>query len=449
MQGLLLVLNGLSRTVDIVLLVLELNYWLVSSLISFLFWTIHFIFSLPGTISLTLLQCWDCVCLGLAVAGESSWVLIVDAVQTVGNVLRGALAGLDALQLAWNLLCHVVIRSKEMMQRGLLNIALSGQNLHRQVWEALTITTSLATYLVNTLLNLILIAVQYVFSALLSFWFCMVNLLFISKEWILTMISQLSNTGATMVILLWAPFQMAADVLVYCSTGVGAIVSKHLYKVLLLLFLIWVSRMVLRPSPAIRFLQEKLSMFYQSLLMCLHIVLSSDVWRRVAERSLQLLRMYGAAWYRSMNAMRTRAQDVPQRVDRVQNRPEPARPADLPPARLIFHVQPNSQRNSAGDRAQTSQRAPPAPQGNAPQGNASTSRKKEAAKEDPWKLLKQQEESRKCVICQDENKSILLLPCRHLCLCAQCSHILLQQPILQRNCPLCRHYILQALNVYM
>ncbi|XP_018431439.1 PREDICTED: RING finger protein 26 [Nanorana parkeri] len=441
MQVLLLILSGVGWAVDLVLLVLDLNYWLVSSLVSFLCWTIHFIFSLPGAISLTLLQCWECAWLGMTAVGDCCCGLVVGAVQTAGNMLGGALAGLDSLQLAWNLVCHLGIRSKEMMQRGLLNIALSGQNLHRQVWEALTIGGSLAAYLVNTLVNLFLIGVQYVCSGVLSLWLGVVNVIFMSKEWIIAMFSQLSNTAVTVVILLWAPFKMAVDIFVLCSTNIGVIMFKHLYEVLLLLFLIWVSRMFFRPSPAARFLQEKLNMFYQTLLVCLQIILSSDVWRRVVDRSLQLLRIYGAAWYRSVNRVRTRAQDAPPRTNRV---PEPAQPPNLPPPRLNFYMQPNPRRNAAADRGQTSQQAPPAPQ-----CSASTSRENKAAAEDPWRLLKQQEESRKCVICQDQPKSILLLPCRHLCLCARCTNILQQQPILQRNCPLCRQMILQTLNVYM
>ncbi|XP_072281356.1 E3 ubiquitin-protein ligase RNF26 [Pyxicephalus adspersus] len=461
MQALLMILSGLGWAMDLLFLVLDLNYWLVSSLISFLCWTIYFIFSLPGAISLTLLQCWENTVLGMAVAGESFCGLVLGAVQTVMDVLRGALAGLDALQLAWNVLCYVASRSKEMVQRGFLNIALSGQNLHRQAWEMLTISGSLATYLVNTLINMLLIAVQFVFSAVLSSWLCVVNVLMASKEWIVTMCSQFSNSVVTVVVLLWAPIQMTVDALLYCSTRIGTIVSRHLYEVLLLLFLIWVSRMLFRPSPALRFLQEKLNLFYQTLLVFLHIILSSDVWRRVADRSLQLLRIYGAALYRSANQMRTRAQEAPPPRTRAQEAPPPrTRAQEAPPPRIYrvptpaepaqptprlnFYIPPHFRQNSTADRRQSSQQAPPVPQ-----SSASTSTGNGPAKEDPWKLLKQQEESRKCVICQDETKSILLLPCRHLCLCTQCAHILLQQPILQRNCPLCRQMILQTINVYL
>ncbi|XP_068098958.1 E3 ubiquitin-protein ligase RNF26 [Hyperolius riggenbachi] len=520
MQGILLIISGLGWTVDLLFLLLELNYWLVSSLISLLLWTIHSILSLPGAIGHGLLHCWEGVLLGLAMLGESSYSLLLGALQATGDLFKGALAGLDGLQLVWNLLCHMVIRSREAMQRGFINIVFLGQNLHCQVWEVLTIASSLTAYLVNTVVNLSLIAIQNVFSAVLSLWISIVNVVFASKELVFSLFSQLSSTAVAMVVLVWAPFQMAVDVLVFCSTGVGTIVFKYVYEFLLLMLLIWLSRMVYRPSPAMRSFQDALRRLYRVVRLLLYVTMNSDIWRRVANRGLHLLRICRAAWTRSVNHFRTREQNAPQQ----RRVPQPAVPAQTQrPVRLInpvvhplirpsrFQVplearlNADTHRNQAAQevrhnadthRNQAAQVVPPlepraststsrtestadpvvrplirpsrfqAPQEvrlNAdthrnqaaevvppPEPRASTSSSRtETTAHDPWKLLKQQEENRKCVICQDENKTILLLPCRHLCLCAQCTQILMQQPILQRNCPLCRKMILQTLTVYM
>lgn len=46
-----------------------------------------------------------------------------------------------------------------------------------------------------------------------------------------------------------------------------------------------------------------------------------------------------------------------------------------------------------------------------------------------------------CVVCRDEQKNVVLMPCRHLCLCLNCSGAI-------RICPLCRKPIIKILSVY-
>lgn len=50
-----------------------------------------------------------------------------------------------------------------------------------------------------------------------------------------------------------------------------------------------------------------------------------------------------------------------------------------------------------------------------------------------------------CVICQSEMKSIVLLPCRHLCLCQDCFKQLRRY---RRECPMCREPYEHSIQVY-
>ncbi|KAK4877764.1 hypothetical protein RN001_010270 [Aquatica leii] len=50
-----------------------------------------------------------------------------------------------------------------------------------------------------------------------------------------------------------------------------------------------------------------------------------------------------------------------------------------------------------------------------------------------------------CIICQDHDKCILMLPCRHLCVCNTCN-IRLQQ--YDRTCPICRTVIQRTMKVF-
>jgi hypothetical protein len=54
-----------------------------------------------------------------------------------------------------------------------------------------------------------------------------------------------------------------------------------------------------------------------------------------------------------------------------------------------------------------------------------------------------QEEQSCCVICTEESKTVLLLPCRHLCVCRKCSE---RSELM--NCPLCRTYITEKIGVF-
>jgi hypothetical protein len=58
--------------------------------------------------------------------------------------------------------------------------------------------------------------------------------------------------------------------------------------------------------------------------------------------------------------------------------------------------------------------------------------------------LKQQLEMHRCVVCQDEPTAVLLMPCRHLCVCKGCSgHAQLTK------CPMCRAAVSEKMHVFV
>lgn len=51
-----------------------------------------------------------------------------------------------------------------------------------------------------------------------------------------------------------------------------------------------------------------------------------------------------------------------------------------------------------------------------------------------------------CVICQEHQKCVLTLPCRHVCLCRECCVRLYRY---QRTCPICRTFICYTVTIYL
>lgn len=53
----------------------------------------------------------------------------------------------------------------------------------------------------------------------------------------------------------------------------------------------------------------------------------------------------------------------------------------------------------------------------------------------------------RCVVCMAQSRNVVVMPCRHLCLCKECSLQLVL--LLEDRCPVCRHNITSFLSVYV
>lgn len=60
--------------------------------------------------------------------------------------------------------------------------------------------------------------------------------------------------------------------------------------------------------------------------------------------------------------------------------------------------------------------------------------------------LLEEQDKRLCVICQDQPKNIMLLPCKHLCMCMNCCLTLQYN---DNSCPICRNVILDSWQVFI
>lgn len=68
-----------------------------------------------------------------------------------------------------------------------------------------------------------------------------------------------------------------------------------------------------------------------------------------------------------------------------------------------------------------------------------------------FEQVEREREDKLCVICQDQEKCIMILPCRHLCICQDCQIHLMQRTNHNHSgtCPICRKNVKQTIKAYL
>ncbi|NXI09895.1 RNF26 ligase, partial [Irena cyanogastra] len=451
MDVLFALLRGLRLLLDLLLLVLDLNFFLVSSLVSALLWLLAAASSLPAAAAAAAVACWDALVLVRGCCGA------MEGMRAAGH-------------LASHLVSHLALRGRELAQRGLGAVLGCGQALGRQLCEALAIGTSLLMYLVNSLVNVCLIGTQNLFTLLAALWDSLAGPVVRVAELLAAFLAHVSSGAIAVSILLWSPCQMAFELLCSATELFISIFFVNVYGLGLLLLIVAVSAFVFNPGllwtltgyllgylhtlPSFRRLQRDAWRLYQLAVLTLGVAVTSQPWRRLVDWVLQATNWSRGGRMVNQGSEQRRAVPAPRApgTDRVTLGQLLAELEEQLDAEQGPQPRPALSRAGAGQRPQAGREGPGTSWWKAPrkqQLNAAGGNAEGTPDNDPWVLLKEQEERKKCVICQDQTKTVLLLPCRHLCLCQECTEVLLQQDVYQRNCPLCRQVILQTLNVYL
>ncbi|MBN3315910.1 RNF26 ligase, partial [Atractosteus spatula] len=418
----------IGRSIDLLCFMLDLNFWIVNSLMRLLWAVFSFIYHLPALITNALLDCWNLILLGLLSAAEAAVGLAQGSLNVLGGCLRALCGVLESFKMVGHLSSHVLLRARDLLHRGLL----SGQSVLRQLCDGCGIALSLVLYFVNTVVNMLLIGTQNCFALAAATWEVVSGPFQKALELALTLFSYLSSSLVGTAILLWTPCQVALEFLCSLSHIFISVFLLNLYGLVLTLGIVSATTLYLNPDlsrrgadrtlryistvPALYRLQRVLQRLYLLALARAQAVVEADVWQR-------------GTWPGSQAGHRRGATQA-------------ATPAGGKNAGGQGDEPPENSTQSASATPSSStdrplQRRPSAEGYRGPPPDSLLT------------MLKEHEERKKCVICQDCIKTVLLLPCRHLCLCRDCANILLRQPIYQHNCPLCRQMILQTMDVYL
>uniref|UniRef100_A0A3P8T2R8 E3 ubiquitin-protein ligase RNF26 n=1 Tax=Amphiprion percula TaxID=161767 RepID=A0A3P8T2R8_AMPPE len=410
------VISTFGKCLDAVCLLLDLNFVVVHTVVRTLLAVISFINNLPTLLLTSVLELGNFILFCGVSMAEATSDLAHSTVAMLGSLVLALEGLLESLKMMGYLSMHVLLRGKEHLCRGLLSVL-----------EGCGIAVSLVVYFANTVVNFALIATQNIYLAVLSVWQTVSSPLQKVLELALTSFTFLYSSLVGTSAFLWSPCKLVLDFLVSLVHMFISIFILNIYGLLLTVAIALTTTAYLNPGLT-RQAAARIMGYINSFPVLRRLYLALGLWRQLSWHSSQLGLTLRAQLHRDNNN-RVRGDGDPGEERRD---PPDGRAGDGADQELLDLVLPSS----STDRPLKKQ-------------SASGKDGKPLPAENLLTLLKEQEDRKKCVICQDCIKTVVLLPCRHLCLCRDCTNILLRQPIYQQNCPLCRHMILNTMDVYL
>ncbi|CDQ59250.1 unnamed protein product [Oncorhynchus mykiss] len=406
-----LVFCTIGKCFDFIFFLLDLNFLIVHSVIRLLAACINFVNKLPMLLTNSMVKCWNFTVFCMVAMMDSVSLLAQGTVNMLGRWLQLLGGILESFKMVGYLSSHVLLHVRDLFHRGLL----CGLCLLQQVWEGCGIAVSLVLYLVNTVVNLLLIGTQNVYSVVVSMWEAVSYPLQKAMELTLTLFTFLYSSLVGTSVVLWTPVRLALEFLGLLGHIFVSVFLLNIYGLILTAAIVVTATIYMNPELTRFGARHAVGYFnsfptLQVLQRVLHrlCMLGRGVWQRL-QRQASLLYQTITPVYRNIRLM----DDL----------------WDLAFPSSSGTYRPIQKHKLSSEEGGTSSKGPP--------------------KDSLLTLLQEQEERKKCIICQDSTKTVVLLPCRHLCLCRDCTNILLRQPIYQQNCPLCRHMILNTMDVYL
>lgn len=442
------VITTVGKCLDAVCLVLDLNFLIVHTVVRTVLAVITFITCLPTLLLNSVVELGNFIVIGLMSMAEATSNVAHGTVTMLGSFVLALEGLLESLKMVGYLSMHVLLRGKEHLCRGLL-----------LVLEGCGIAVSLVVYFANTVVNFVLIATQNIYLAVVSVMQTVSSPLQKVLELTLTSFTFLYSNLVGTSAFLWSPCKLVLDFLVSLVHIFISIFILNIYGLLLTLTIALTTTAYLNPE-----------LTRQAALQILHYINSFPALRRL----YLALRSLASTLWRTPHFVRGSMRRLPRLIHHlylIERRLWQQLSRLRSQLGLALRTQLHRDNNREGGDGDAGEERRDPPDGRAGDGahqelldlvfpSSSTDRplKKQSSSgkgnkplpaENLLTLLKEQEDRKKCVICQDCTKTVVLLPCRHLCLCRDCTNILLRQPIYQQNCPLCRHMILNTMDVYL
>lgn len=443
------VISTVGKCLDVVCLLLDLNFFIVHSVVRIMLAVVSFVTNLPTLLLHSAEEFGNFLVFCLMSTAEATTDMAYGTVSMLGSLVLALEGVLESLKMVGYLSMHFLLRGKEHLCRGLLSVL-----------ECCGIAVSLVVYFTNTVVNFALIATQNLYMVLVSVWQTVSSPLQKVLELTLTSFTFLYSNLVGTSAFLWSPCKLALDFLVSLVHIFISIFILNVYGLLLTVTIALITTAYLNPE----------------------LTRHTALWFADCIRSVPTLHRMYLAVRRLASALQGALRRVPDAMRHLQRMlhhlyllerglwQQLSQSSSQLGLALRTQLHRDNSNRMGGDGDPGEERRAP-PDGRAGDGthqelldlvlpSCSTDRplKKQSSLEKDSELppaeslltlLKEQEERKKCVICQDCAKTVVLLPCRHLCLCKDCTDILLRQPIYQQNCPLCRHMILNTVEVYL